>query len=155
MRQNIDAIDIRGVELDARMDLGSWTLSGGYSFADAQVRASGAAAALNGLRPAQTPRHSFSSAASWRHADGARASIAARYAGRQFEDDLNGQILPGALTFDATAALPVSAGLTLEGRVENLTDERVIAGISGAGVIERATPRTLWIGLRLGRRLRK
>ena len=33
-------------------------------------------------------------------------------------------------------------------RGENLTDEEVVAGISGAGIIERATPRTLWLGLR-------
>jgi hypothetical protein len=27
-------------------------------------------------------------------------------------------------------------------------NERVVAAISGAGLIERATPRTLWIGMR-------
>jgi outer membrane receptor protein involved in Fe transport len=151
MRRNIDAIDVRGVELDARLDLASWTLSGGYSYADAEVRASGAAAPLNGLRPAQTPRHSFSSSLSWRYGNGARASLAARYTGSQFEDDLNAQILPHALTFDATASIPISTTLKLEARAENFTDERIVAGISGAGIVERATPRTLWIGLRYGR----
>jgi outer membrane receptor protein involved in Fe transport len=114
------------------------------------VRASGAAAPLNRLRPAQTPRHAFSSALAWAGRSSARLSFAARYTGSQFEDDLNEQILPDALTFDATASLPLAAGLTLEARGENLTNERVVAGISGAGVIERATPRTLWIGLRYG-----
>jgi outer membrane receptor protein involved in Fe transport len=151
MRRNIDAIEVRGMEFDARLDLESWTVAGGYSYADAEVRASGAAAPLNNLRPAQTPRHSFSSSISWRHGDGALASLAARYTGRQFEDDLNAQILPAALTFDATASIPISTRVRLEARAENFTDERVVAGISGAGIVERATPRTLWIGLRHGR----
>ena len=33
-------------------------------------------------------------------------------------------------------------------RAENIGDARVEAGISGANIIEQATPRTLWIGLR-------
>jgi hypothetical protein len=33
--------------------------------------------------------------------------------------------------------------------VENATDALVMAGIGGDGSVERATPRTLWIGLRL------
>ncbi len=37
----------------------------------------------------------------------------------------------------------------MEARGENLFDERVEAGISGADIVERATPRTLWIGVRL------
>jgi len=37
----------------------------------------------------------------------------------------------------------------LEARAENLFDERVEAGVSGADLVERATPRTLWIGVRL------
>ena len=39
--------------------------------------------------------------------------------------------------------------VAVEARAENLTDREVIAGISGAGILERATPRTLWIGVRL------
>ena len=69
---------------------------------------------------------------------------------RQYEDDLNRQLIPDALTFDAAASLPLAAGLALEARVENLTDALVVAGISGAGIVERATPRTFWLGLRWG-----
>ena len=66
----------------------------------------------------------------------------------QFEDDLGAQHIPDALTLDVSATLPVTRTLALEARGENLTDEEVVAGISGAGIIERATPRTLWLGLR-------
>jgi outer membrane receptor protein involved in Fe transport len=148
-RRNLDAVDARGIEADARLALGRWSLTGGYSFVVAKVEASGPAAPLNGLRPAQTPRHSFASTLAWAK-EGARASLSARYASAQFEDDLNGQSLAGALTLDAAGVLPLTRGIALEARAENVTDTRVIAGISGQDVRERATPRTLWICLRFG-----
>ncbi|HEX8363942.1 MAG TPA: TonB-dependent receptor [Allosphingosinicella sp.] len=149
-RRNLDAIRSDGAELDARVERGAWSLVAGYSFAHARIRASGAAAPLDGLRPAQTPRHSLSASLAWRDADGAAGSLAARWTGGQYEDDLNRQLIPSALTLDAAALLPLGRRLTLEARAENLTGERVIAGISGAGILERATPRTLWLGLRWG-----
>ncbi len=147
-RQNVDAIVSRGVELDASLALGRWHLAAGYSFADAKVRASGAAAALDGLRPAQSSRHSASASLAWAGTQGERASLTMRYTSSQYEDDLNRQRIPDALTFDASALLPLTRRLALEARAENLTDARVVAGISGAGIVERATPRTLWLGLR-------
>jgi outer membrane receptor protein involved in Fe transport len=86
----------------------------------------------------------------WRGDDGASALVAARYAGEQYEDDLNAQELPDAVTIDAAGAWPLARYLMLEARAENLLDARVVAGISASGVVERATPRTLWIGLRFG-----
>jgi outer membrane receptor protein involved in Fe transport len=149
-RGNLDAIEAKGVELDGRYTLGPWTLEAGWSWADARVRATGAASALHGLRPAQTPRHSLSSTLAWQSERGARASVTARYAGAQYEDDLNRQILPGALTLDAAGLLPLGRSIAIEARAENLTNARLLAGVSGDGVEERATPRTLWIGLRFG-----
>jgi hypothetical protein len=35
----------------------------------------------------------------------------------------------------------------LVARAENLTNALVMAGINGDGSVERATPRTLWIGI--------
>lgn len=146
-RRNIEAIVSRGVELDAALDLGAWRLAAGYSFAAARVLADGEAAALDGLRPAQTPRHSASASLLWRDPSGASASLAARYAGAQYEDDLNRQRIGNAFTLDATAAMPLAGGLAVEARVENLTDALIVTAISGAGIIERAGPRTLWLGL--------
>jgi vitamin B12 transporter len=150
-RQNLDAISARGIEVDARVALGAFTLSGGWSLVDAEVRASGAAAPLDGLRPAQTPRQTVTATLAWRAASGAQASLTARHVGDQFEDDLNRQLLPGAFTLDGSALVPLGRRVAVEARVENATGKRVYAGISGEGIIERATPRTLWIGLRLGR----
>ena len=148
-RQNLDAIESRGVEVDGRVGWGRWSLSGGYSYADARVRASGAALPLNRLRPAQTPRHSGSLTLAWQRPDGAAASLSTRYVGGQFEDDLNRQLIDEAVTLDAAVAWPINRNLALELRAENIADEEVIAGLTADGIAERATPRTLWIGLRL------
>jgi vitamin B12 transporter len=150
-RQNLEAVESCGVEVDGELRLGRWTLSGGYSFADAKVRGSGAAAPLDGLRPAQTPRHNASLSLGWSGPNGGRASASLRYVGAQYEDDLNRQLLPDALTIDAAVLWPVARGLALEARAENIADERVVAAISSDGLVERATPRTLWLGLRVSR----
>ena len=148
VRENVDAISSRGIELDGSVDIGRLRLAAGYSLADARVHAGGVAAALDGLRPAQTPRHNVTASLGWQGPRGAYASVGLRYVSGQYEDDLNRQLIPGALTFDALADLPLSRRLALEVRAENLTNREVIAGISGAGILERATPRTLWLGLR-------
>ncbi|HEY0325373.1 MAG TPA: TonB-dependent receptor, partial [Allosphingosinicella sp.] len=148
-RQNLEAIDSRGIEIDGSVAFGRFSLNAGYSFADAKVVASGDAAPLDGLRPAQTPRHSAAATLAWSPRDGAHASLSARYVGDQFEDDLNRQVLDEALTFDAALLWPLTRNLSLEARAENFTDERVEAAISSDGTVERATPRTLWLGLRI------
>jgi outer membrane receptor protein involved in Fe transport len=147
-RQNVDAVTSRGVEVDASLTLGAFRLAAGYSLADAEVSASGPAAPLDGLRPAQTPRHSLALSLAWQGPHGLYASAVLRYVSAQYEDDLNAQRIPDALTVDAAAVFPLTRNLAIEARGENLTNEEVVAGISGAGIIERATPRTLWFGLR-------
>lgn len=146
-RENLDAVDARGIEFDGRFESGPLRIGASYALIDARVRASGIAAALDGLRPAQTAQHQASATLAWHRGD-LGGSITARYAAPQFEDDQNNRELADALTFDAVTALPLASGLSAEARAENLTDARVEAGISGPGVIERATPRTLWLGLR-------
>jgi vitamin B12 transporter len=143
-RQNLDAIRSRGVEVDLLWAVKDWRLQIGYAFADARVRSSGLALPLNGLRPAQVPQHTGSATLAWRG-----LSTTLRYVSNQFEDDLNRRSLGDALTLDAVANWPVTPHLTLSMRGENMTNARVNAAISGTGVVERATPRTLWIGLRL------
>jgi outer membrane receptor protein involved in Fe transport len=147
VRENIDAIVARGVELDGSLERGPWRLSAGWSLAGAAVRASGAATALDGLRPAQTPRSTGSATFAWYGPRRTVFSLTGRYVSAQYEDDLNRQRLPSAFTVDAAARLSVARGVTIEARGENLANKRVYAGISGDGVVERATPRTVWIGL--------
>lgn len=146
-RLNLDAVRARGVELWGGLASGDWRLDASYALTDARVRASGPAAALDGKRPAQTPRHQGSATLGWSAAGGARAAATLRYLGPQSEDDLGLRRLGDALTVDATVALPLTAGLTLTARAENLFDALVPAGVSEAGLLDRGTPRTLWLGV--------
>jgi vitamin B12 transporter len=148
VRQNLDAIRSTGFEVDARWQSGPILAQASWSHVDPRVAASGAAAALDGLRPAQTPRDMVSASLGWRKG-GAAISTTLRHAARQFEDDQNSRSLAPATTVDGYAALPLTPALGVELRAENLFDARVEAGISGANIVERATPRTLWVGLTL------
>ena len=147
-RQNVDAIRSRGVEIDGQAMLGEWRLQASYSHIAPRVRASGAALALDGLRPAQTPRDQGSASIEWNRPGTARIGGTVRYIGRQYEDDQNSRVLDDALTFDAVASAPLGMGLTAEVRGENLADRRVEATVGADGTVERATPRTLWVALR-------
>ena len=147
-RQNVDAVKVHGIEAGAEWTRGPWALRAGASLSTARMEASGTAALLEGLRPAQTPKFAATLSGSWER-DGKGAEIVLRRVGAQFEDDLNTRTLKGATTLDASASWPIGPRLLLVARGENLTDALVMAGIGGDGSIERATPRTLWIGLRL------
>lgn len=150
VRRNLDAIRSTGLEVDAEYQTGPAFARASWSHVDPRVEASGAAAALDGLRPAQTPRDLVSATLGWRRA-GLAASATLRHAARQFEDDQNTRTLAAATTVDGYLTVPLGRRLAIEARAENLFDARLETGTSGAGVYELATPRTLWIGLRLGR----
>lgn len=150
-RGNLDAIVARGVEASAHGAWRGFSLDASYAFTAARVHASGVAAALDGRPPAQTPAHQASATGSYAAPSGARGSLTIRYAGPQAEDDLGQRRLAAATTLDASVELPIATGIALRASAENLTDTLVQSGISASGVVDRAQPRTLWIGLRLRR----
>lgn len=147
VRRNLDAIESKGFELDASYRPGPVGARVSWSHTDPRVEASDTAAPLDGLRPAQTPRDLVSATVDWRQG-GWGAALTLRHAAHQFDDDANVDVLAPATTLDAFFAAPITAGFSVELRGENLFDEQIETGISGADVIERATPRTLWVGLR-------
>lgn len=146
-RQNVDAIVAKGVEVTAHATHGAVSFDGSYAFSDSTVHASGPSAQLNGFSPAQSPRHSASATLAW-DAHGFGASLTARYVGKQYEDDLQTDVLPAVTTVDAVARVPIGKHVTIIGRAENLFDQTVITRNAG-GSIDLGTPRTLWIGVRL------
>lgn len=148
-RQNLDAIDSKGVEVSAEQRIGPATLRATYAFTDAKVDASGGAATLDGRRPAQIAKHggSVSLRSNARGPFGGFATL--RYIGKQNEDDLGLLVLDDALTLDAGLSWQLAEAISIEARGENLFDELVPAAISSSGIVERASPRTLWVGARL------
>lgn len=143
-RVNIDAVRSNGMEVDARIMRGAWWLAVSYAYTDARILGSGTSAALDGLRPAQVPAHTASATLGWRG-----LSTTLRYVSAQYEDDSNSRRLNDALTLDAVASLPLTDRLSVFVRGENVTDARVETAISATGVVERANPRTIWVGVRL------
>lgn len=148
-RQNLDAIDSKGVEVSAEQRIGPATLRATWAYTAAEVDASGGAENLDGRRPAQIAKHGGS--VSLRAGDGGPFGGFAtlRYIGKQNEDDLGLLALGDALTLDVGLSWLFSDAISIEARGENLFDELVPAAISSSGIVERATPRTLWVGARL------
>lgn len=147
-RQNLDALSVWGWEVDARLRRGPFGLTASWSHVDPVIRAAGTAAPLDGLAPAQTPRDQFSGTIDY---TGSlfTASATLRHIASQFEDDLNSRSLAAATMVDAVLVVPLVKGVALEGRVENLFDAEVQAALAGTGVVERALPRTFWVGARI------
>jgi len=147
-RQNVRAVVAKGVELSASARLSHFALSASYAYSHATVDAPGQP--FGGLVPAQSPRHAASGMVTWMPGDatGPALSASVHYVSRQYEDDLQTDALPGAVTLDAGARLPIGHGVTLIARGENITDTIVITR-NAAGSMDLGTPRTLWIGVRI------
>ncbi|MFD1106351.1 TonB-dependent receptor plug domain-containing protein [Sphingobium olei] len=146
-RQNVNAIEAHGAELTGRARFSpQLTLTAAYAYSRSRVSAPGAL--LDGKRPAQVPRHAASATVDWTRG-AATLSATLRYVGRQYEDDLQVDALPDALTVDGFLRLPVSSRFSLIARAENLSNSRVVTRNAG-GSIDLGTPRTLWIGVRFG-----
>jgi vitamin B12 transporter len=147
-RENIGAIESKGIELTASQNLGRFNLGASYAYVDAKVKDSGIATALSGKRPAQVPKHFVSTSLDWQNGDN-KVGLTVRYVSDQFEDDANSRRLADALTFDFGVAWRLIDNVMLDLRGENLLDARVEVAVSSSGIIERAIPRTLWLGLRV------
>jgi outer membrane receptor protein involved in Fe transport len=145
-RLNVDAIEARGIEAQGELSAGRWSLGVSYAFTHSRVEASGLAAALDGMRPAQVPAHQASARLAY---EGAQVSggLTLRYDGARYEDDLEAERLPAAFTVDASLRIPLREGLALRFAAENLLDEEVVAGRDADGIEDLGQPRTIWIGL--------
>ena len=148
-RQNIDAIKAQGIEFASQLDFGEIGFDGTLAYTDAEMRATGAAAALDGLRPAQTPKWAASGTLRWRPADGMTFAATLRHVGLQYEDDQQGDALPAATTVDLFAQVPIVDRLSFVGRVENLFDEEIVTRNQG-GSMDLGAPLTVWGGFRFG-----
>lgn len=145
-RQNLDAIITKGIEAQASANIGSVDLRATYAFTDAEVRAAGAALPLDGRRPAQVARHAASISAV-ADLDPVKLDVRLRHIGAQNEDDLGTQRLRATTTVDAGASWSIGETWKLLVRAENLFDALVPAAFGAGGAIERASPRSVWLGV--------
>jgi outer membrane receptor protein involved in Fe transport len=148
-RQNIDAIDAKGVEIDAGVDAGDFGFEGSLSYTDAKQRGSGFAAALDGYIPSQAPKWAASATLSWHPEVRTRVALTLRHVGKQYEDDQQTDVLPAATTLDAFVQLPLVGQLSFVARGENLFDKTIITRNQG-GSMDIGVPRTIWAGFRYG-----
>jgi outer membrane receptor protein involved in Fe transport len=147
-RRNVDAIHARGIEATAALRLGQVWFDGSLAYTDAKVEASGDAAALDGMRPAQTPQFAASATLGWNPRPGWNLAATLRHVGAQYEDDQQTDVLPAATTLDLFAEVPLSRRFALILRAENVTDTAVITR-NQAGSIDLGAPRTVWAGVRV------
>ena len=147
-RRNVDAVHARGIELGLGARLGAVSVDGSLAWTDARLEASGASAALDAKRPAQTPQLAASATLAWRPRAGWRLALTGKYVGAQYEGDLQTDLLPAATTLDAFAAVPLRPRVQLVLRAENLTGTEIVTRNQG-GSIDLGAPRTLWAGLRI------
>jgi len=152
-RQNINAITSQGIEVDGSINLdmllSGLSLNAAYSYIDADVSASGVAAAIDGFRPEQVANHYASGQIGWGDEFGNEFKISGNYIGTQFDDDINTLELFNSVKFDASATFGLNENFKINARLENIFDAQIEAAISSSGVIERAQPRTYWLGLQL------
>lgn len=146
-RQNLPAIDARGVEAGASITQGTVSFNGSMVYTDARVDGSGAALALDGNRPPQTPEFSASGTVAWKPAKGWHFAATVRHVGAQFESDQETGILPAATTVNAFAEFPLSSRFSVILRGENLLDETIVTR-NANGVVDLGVPRTVWGGIR-------
>ncbi len=143
-RQNLPAIESIGVEGSARFTLGPVTANAALAFGDAKVKGG----VLGGFTPAQTPRWSGSARVSVAATPALSLHGGAGWQSARFEDDRESVRLPGFVAFDAGMEWRLANRFSVAIDVENLTNEIIVTGNSG-GVMERASPRTLWVTLRV------
>ena len=148
-RQNLPAIEARGAEASLVAQSGAFRFDGSLAYTDARIEGRGTSAALDGLRPSQTPRWMASAIAAWEPRANMRFAATIRHIGSQFESDLESDVLPAVTTLGLFGQIPLFANTTLVLRGENLTDETVITRNSG-GDVDLGAPRTLWGGIRIG-----
>lgn len=146
-RQNIDRVRSQGVEARGHLAFGNWRMEASYAFTDAEVRRFRAAPELEGLRLAQSPRHTASLGVSYTQARRWGASASGQYMGRVYEDDLNQRALSDAFTVNGAAWLMLRPDVRLEVRGQNLFDATVEAGKTASGILTLATPRAAWVSV--------
>ena len=138
---NVKRSRAKGIELTAAARRGVFFAQGNYSWVSAVDRTAGGADV--GRQLARVPRHLANLEAGVELPVGLKVSVAARYSGETFDRAGSATVLADYWLTDLRAQWKVLDGLTLQARIENLTDRHyeTASGYSSLG-------RTVYLGLR-------
>ncbi|HEV2854994.1 MAG TPA: TonB-dependent receptor [Thermoanaerobaculia bacterium] len=121
-RENLDRVTADGLEAEIRLRPWTrWELQASYLYTDSRVE-------RTGLRVPQVPLNQGSLGLAFQGP--VAVLLQGRWAGDQFEDDLNQLSLPAYAVVDLSLRRPLWARLDLFLSVENLFDEKVVTGRS-------------------------
>lgn len=131
-RQNLGRTRVWGVQSDVEYRIGrAWRASAGYLFNQAKVREFAANPGLVGKVLAQVPTHRGSVSLSFADTRIGTFAVSGLFFGRQFDDDLNVRVKPGAsvpglpgyAALEMTASRQVGTHLDVFLGVQNLLDK--------------------------------
>lgn len=124
-RQNLGSTRSEGIEIEAESEITpSFTLSGGYQYADARVLSFPADTALVGLFVPLIPRNALTFQASYTKPSLFTLALQGRYVGVEYDDTLNQYPLSPAFTLDLLTSHSFKNRVEVYGALENLTDQR-------------------------------
>lgn len=108
-----------------------WSIFGGYTYMDSEVRYAGPNNINNGKPFPNTPKHSFTAWTTFDIADRFQIGGGAIYSSKQYGGFQNAagvgtveRSIPGYWRFDATAAVDITDNVALRVNVQNLTNKR-------------------------------
>lgn len=145
-RANIDEVTTDGVELDMRYQQDIFTIGVNYLYARGRVTDFDSNPDLVGKRPSQTPRHSLTvmgqigGQEQWVRMEG-------RYQGRTADDDLNERWLGDVFTVGLSAGHVWNDQISVQLRIDNIFDQRVISALSAIGLETLAQRRSVFLNV--------
>ena len=144
-RENLGATRITGLDLDLTWRFtDAWTARVTHAFSDGRVTAAPAHPELVGKRLVQDPHHRTLAALSYVVRGAGSVGAQLRYFGRQFEDDLNTQLIGVVVLLDARADLDLGSGFAMFASGQNLLGRHYLVG--RAGIDTEGAPRTIELG---------
>jgi outer membrane receptor protein involved in Fe transport len=140
-RKNLDRVNADGLEAELRLrPLPRWELQASYLYTDSRVE-------RTGLRVPQVPLNQGSLGITF--AGPVAVLLQGRWAGRQFDDDLNQLPLRGYLVADLSLRRPLGDRITVFLSAENLFDEKVVTGRTPLETL--GSPRLVQLGVTVRR----
>jgi iron complex outermembrane receptor protein len=140
-RENLDRVDASGLEAEIRLrPFDRWQVQGSYLYSDSTV-------ARTGLRVPQVPLNQGSVGVTW--TGPVLILLQGRWAGEQFEDDLNQLPLPSFFVADLALRHAFARRFEVSLSAENLFDRQVVTGRTPLATL--GAPRLVQVGVTVRR----